>query len=59
MLSNPASWPENAESSYLLAGIIGGLVATNCIELFNFSNPLQKLKPVVLQVVLTFTTRLR
>jgi NAD(P)H-hydrate repair Nnr-like enzyme with NAD(P)H-hydrate dehydratase domain len=59
MLSNLASWPETAESSDVLAGLIGGLVATNCIELFNFSDPLQKLKPVVLRVVLTFTTRVR
>jgi NAD(P)H-hydrate repair Nnr-like enzyme with NAD(P)H-hydrate dehydratase domain len=35
MLSNLASWPENAESSYLLAGMIGGLVATNYIEILN------------------------
>ena len=35
MLSNLASWPENAESRYLLAGMIGGLVATNYIEILN------------------------
>jgi NAD(P)H-hydrate repair Nnr-like enzyme with NAD(P)H-hydrate dehydratase domain len=35
MLSNLAFWPENAESSYLLAGMIGGLVATNYIEILN------------------------
>jgi hypothetical protein len=39
MLSNLASWPETAESSYLLAGIIGGLVAMNCIDYLIFQIP--------------------
>lgn len=35
MLSNLASWPETAESSDVLARLIGALVATNYIEILN------------------------